>query len=212
MSAEPHPVEVPRVPQARRTRSLALRGVLLVPFAGAAAFVAVWLFVAGSALLAFVVPFLVAGLPFGSYLQVRGNAVREVRWDGAVLAGRTALGWQGVELARVRAVEVGLGKDDVVLQLGLADDAGHLEVQWALLTATPGADEVRAALLDRQRHGVVLPTALCRAWGEEPVAGATDRGAIPPELRPAPDRAVDRAVTAASLVAAAVGVVLAFVV
>ena len=91
MSAESRPVEVPRVPQARRTRSLALRGALLVPFAGAAAFLAVWLFVAGSAMLAFVVTLLVAGLPFGSYLQVCGNEVRESRWDGAVLVVRTIL-------------------------------------------------------------------------------------------------------------------------
>ena len=210
MSAESRPVEVPRVPQRRRTRSLALRGALLVPFVGLAAFLAVWLFLAGSALLAIVLPLLVVGLPLGSYLQVSGNSVREVRWDGAVLAGRTALGWQGVELARVRAVEVGLGKDAPV-RVGLADDAGHLEVQWALLTAAPGADEVRSRLLDLQQRGLVLPGALCRAWGVEPVAGATDRGAIPPELRPAQDRAVDRVVLVASIVAAVVGAVVAVV-
>jgi hypothetical protein len=218
VSAESRPepaagaADVPRVPQHRRTRALALRGVLLVPFVGPAGFLAVWLFVAGSALLAVVLPLMVVGLPLSPYLQVRGNSVREVRWDGAVLAGRTALGWQGVELARVRAVEVGLGKDDAVVHVGLADDAGHLEVPWTMLTATPGADEVRAGLLGRQEKGLVLPAALCRTWGVAPAEGATDRGAIPAELRPAPDRAVDRAVGAASVVAAVAGGVVAIVV
>ncbi|MBM7804271.1 hypothetical protein JOD57_000108 [Geodermatophilus bullaregiensis] len=182
--AAPVAVDVPHVPGRRRRWALAGAGALVVGVCGLATGASLAALASGERGWGVVVAMtflVIAALTLFS--RVRQNGAGELSWDGRVLAGRTLLGWHGVDATRVYAVAVVDG-DGGPTGLLLADDRTHLRVSWYRLGRLPHADRLRAALLERQdRHALDLPLQLCTEWGLTPVPGAPAAGRLPGDLR-----------------------------
>ena len=169
---------VPRVPGRRRWWALAGSGALLV---GVVAAATGWALGSGDGWVAVPLATIVVLAAVVLFSAVRENgAGRSLRCDDGVLAGRTLLGWHGVDLTEVQevAVEEDEGEPTGLL---LVDGGGHLRVPWSEVAQLP---EVRLLLLARQAQGaVVLPRPLCAAWGVLPLprrAGDRPRARAPP--------------------------------
>jgi hypothetical protein len=171
---------VPRVPDGRRWWALAGAGALLV---GVVAPATGWALGSGAGWVAVPLATVLVLAAVVLFSAVRENgAGRSLRCDDGVLAGRTLLGWHGVDLTEVQevAVEEDEGEPTGLL---LVDGGGHLRVPWSEVTWLP---EVRVLLLARQAQGeVVLPHLLCAAWGVPPLPDAPETGRVPGRLHDA---------------------------
>ncbi|MGY1780547.1 hypothetical protein [Geodermatophilus sp. SYSU D01036] len=195
---------VPRVPAARRRAALAATGVLVALLCGLCAVSARaalegragWT-AAGAAL---------AGLLAAQSLwpRVRQDRAGRLRLEGTVLVGRTLLGEQGVDLARLTAVSAGRDVDvDQIVSVGLTDGGRHLVVPWSRLDGLPQA---RRLLVDRHRRGVLLPPAVCDAWD---LPAPPEVPAPWPVRRDGVERAIGALTLVGSVAAVAAGVLLA---
>ncbi|PWW24289.1 hypothetical protein JD79_03468 [Geodermatophilus normandii] len=169
---------VPRVPDRRRWWALAGAGALLV---GVVAPATGWALGTGAGWVAVPLATVVVLAAVVLSSAVRENGAGRSLWcDDGVLAGRTLLGWHGVDLTEVQAVAVE-EDDGEPTGLLLADGGGHLRVPWPEVARLP---EVRVLLLARQAQGaVVLPRLLCAAWGVPPLPDAPETGRVPGRLR-----------------------------
>ncbi|MGY1733657.1 hypothetical protein ACI798_19285 [Geodermatophilus sp. SYSU D01045] len=201
LAGAPH---VPRVPAGRRRTALAATGLLMALLCGLCA---AWTRAAlggGAGWPAAVAA--LAGLlaAWSLWSRVRQDEAGRLRLEGTVLVGRTLLGEQGVDLARVTAVSAGsdpeLGR---LVAVRLSDGERHLVVPWSRLDGLP---EARRLLVHRHRRGGLLPPAACAAWDlpappEVPTPGRVRRDGA--------DRAIGALTLLGSAAAVAAGVLLA---